>query len=204
MSLSRYRRNDPGVTSKFPNIRQWIGYKDPSLDASFQETNDVDSLVEFPTLSLQRLMSELDNVAIVDVFGVFVRTAIAQMYGVRMCPDCPDCHNCEHPCIDIFGSNATPMGGCCGRADALIGFISSHSTVEDLEFNFCLFVQMAYQHLTLKDISSMIHRQLISKQDIQDFKGTVELQWTLPTTQNVTMKVRQKTLIITTGLNQLP
>jgi hypothetical protein len=42
-----------------------------------------------------------------------------------MCPLCPHCVESRYPCMDTFGSNATPMGGAAGRADAMIGAVEA-------------------------------------------------------------------------------
>ena len=47
-----------------------------------------------------------------------------------MCPECPHCATYERPCMDVFGSNATPMGGSCGRGDALIGAVEAQKAEE--------------------------------------------------------------------------
>ena len=82
---------------------------------------------EVPSYDLRKLMISRDSVCSVDAFNIIVRIVMAQLYGIRMCPDCPHCALSERPCMDIYGSNATPMGGSMGRADALIGAVESQT-----------------------------------------------------------------------------
>ena len=58
-------------------------------------------------------------------FLVNIKGFLANLYGIRMCPDCPDCVKCESPRMDVYGSNASPMGGSAGRADALVGAVEA-------------------------------------------------------------------------------
>ena len=44
--------------------------------------------------------------------------------------------------MDIFGSNATPMGGSAGRADALIGAVEAQKAEGVLHLHMFIFIQM--------------------------------------------------------------
>ena len=81
--------------------------------------------IDLPEYDMRKLMISKDPLCSVDAFAVAIRVVVARLYGVRMCPECPNCHLSSHPCMDEFGSNATPMGGCMGRADALVGAIEA-------------------------------------------------------------------------------
>ena len=46
--------------------------------------------------------------------------------GHPKCPNLPQCPYCAEepePCVDTYGSNATCIGGSCGRGDAAIGAV---------------------------------------------------------------------------------
>eukprot|EP00974_Lingulodinium_polyedra_P067123 6494814-Lingulodinium_polyedra.AAC.1 len=53
------------------------------------------------------------------------RIVLPSLYGFRMCPDCPHCATSTDPCMDSFGSSATPMGGAAGRADGMVGAVEA-------------------------------------------------------------------------------
>ena len=42
-----------------------------------------------------------------------------------MCPLCPHCAVSDDPCMDMFGSNATPTGGSAGRAASMVGAVEA-------------------------------------------------------------------------------
>ena len=62
-----------------------------------------------------------DPLAGVNAFFIRYRVILAGVLGIRMCPLCPHCTN--NPCQDALGSVAELLGGCAGRADALVGAV---------------------------------------------------------------------------------
>ena len=63
--------------------------------------------------------------------------------------------------MDIFGSNATPMGGSAGRADAMVGAVEAQKVEGVLHLHLFLFLQMAFQCKTLAEIADMFRRELL-------------------------------------------
>ena len=68
-------------------------------------------------------MTGRDPLCCVLAFGVNVKHILPSLYGWRMCPNCPDCATGDNPCMNIYGRNATPMGGSLGRVDAAAGAV---------------------------------------------------------------------------------
>jgi len=79
-----------------------------------------------------------------------------------MCPECPHCVESAEPCTDIFGSNATPLGGSAGRGDAMVGAVEAQKAEGVLHLHLFLFIQMPMQHLTLKEIADLFHKHLLT------------------------------------------
>ena len=122
--LSRYRRNDPAIQVANPDFARWVGYNAPSLQSlECSGGEEADVYFEVPGYDLRQLMISRDSICSVDAFNISVRVVMAQLNGIRMCPDCPHCALSANPCMDMFGSNATPMGGGAGRADAMVGAV---------------------------------------------------------------------------------
>ena len=168
LRLSRYRRNDPGITCGSPEFFPWIGYNKPSVYGSSDDDKETIN-VELPDYDLRRLMNARDPVSCVYAFRVVILCIIAPLLGLRMCPDCPHCCNTPNPCMDLFGSNGTPMGGSMGRADAMIGAIEAQKAEGVLHIHMFLFLQMVHQHKNLSDIANMIKEKLISVDHFKAF-----------------------------------
>ena len=135
------------------------------IPASHRHATSLDHTeVPLPDYDLRKLMVSRDPLCSVDAFNVAVRKVLAQLYGIRMCPQCPHCACGSEPCMDIFGSNATPMGGSLGRADALIGAVEAQATEGVLHLHFFIFVQMAHQFKNLHEIAEMIKQGMLSSQ----------------------------------------
>jgi hypothetical protein len=119
--LSRYRRTDPGITSSAQDFLPWIGHNRPSLMAASRglqkQPDEEEELVDLPDYDLRRLMTARDPLAALNAFWVVIKVVLPLLYGLRMCPDCPKCVTSSQPCMDVFGSNATPMGGSIGLAE---------------------------------------------------------------------------------------
>ena len=123
--LSRYRLEDPAIRVANPEFARWAGCNSPSLQSReyTEEQEEQYICFEVPSYELRKLMISRDSVCSVDAFNINVRMIAAQLNGIRMCPECPHCVLSGQPCMDRYGSNATPMGGGAGRADALIGAV---------------------------------------------------------------------------------
>lgn len=79
-----------------------------------------------------------------------------------MCPLCPHCVESDYPCMDMFGSNGTPMGGAAGGADAMIGAVEAQLAEGALHLHFFTYLQMAFQFKTLEDIAAMLKQELLT------------------------------------------
>ena len=161
--LMRIRRRDPAVTTGVgQQFRDWIGHDRPSLypkgHADAEEVVDID----MPEYDLRRAMTGRDPLSCVLAFGVFVKHVLPSLYGWRMCPNCPDCATGDNPCMNIYGSNATPMGGSLGRVDAAVGAFEAQKAEGVLHLHMFLFPQMAHQYLTLPQLADRIRQGLLS------------------------------------------
>ena len=96
--------------------------------------------IEIPDYDLRRLCANRDPLCAVYAFQVMVRVVFAGLYGLRMCPLCPHCDKSLCPCMDKFGSNATPLGGSAGRGDAMIGAVESQKVEGVLHLHLFLFL----------------------------------------------------------------
>ena len=118
--FSRYRLQDPGLVVRRPEFKPYVGYDCPSLFAN----DDMESItIDLPTYETRRMMTSQDPLCCLYAFLVSMKVVLPNLYGFRMCPHCPHCVESDEPCSDIFGSNATPLGGSTGRADAMIGAV---------------------------------------------------------------------------------
>ena len=156
--FSRYRKSDPGVRVGSPEFTPYAGYNVPSLYGSL-ESEEAD--IDLPEYDLRRLMVNRDPLCALYAFLVNIKVVLANLYGIRMCPDCPHCVEEDHPCMDIYGSNATPMGGSAGRADAMAGAIEAQKAEGVLHIHLFMFLQMAFQFHTLKEITEMFRQELL-------------------------------------------
>ena len=75
----------------------------------------------------------------------------------------------DNPCMDMFGSNATPMGGSIGRADAMIGATEAQKAEGVLHLHFFIYLQMAHQHLNLSEIADLLRQKLLSLQELKAY-----------------------------------
>ena len=167
--LSRYRRSDPGITSSAQDFMPWIGFNAPSLTASDMESVDV----ELPEYDLRRLMTARDPLCCLNAFWVLMTVVLPSLYGLRMCPHCPKCVTSRCPCMDVFGSNGTPMGGSAGRADALVGAVEAQKAEGVLHLHLFLFLQMLHQFMTLHDIAEHLRQGLVSVEAMKTFVSFV-------------------------------
>ena len=157
--LSRYRLKDPGVSIGTPEFQPYAGYDAPSL---YGPEDMEKACVDLPEYDLRRLMTNRDPLCCLYAFLVNMKVILPNLYGLRMCPHCPHCVTTQDPCMDMFGSNATPMGGSAGRADAMVGAVEAQKAEGVLHLHLFLFLQMAFQYKTLAEIADMFRRELLS------------------------------------------
>ena len=75
--------------------------------------------------------------------------------------------------MDSFGSNATPMGGCAGRCDAMVGAVESQNADGVLHIHLFLFLRVAMQHSTLHDLARLLREKLISADAMKQYVSYV-------------------------------
>ena len=80
---------------------------------------------------------------------------------MRMCPSCPDCVNSDNPCQDALGSVAELLGGCVGRADALIGAVECQKSNGSLHFHWFMFIQRVHKYSTMQEIAALLEEAII-------------------------------------------
>ena len=71
----------------------WAAKSHPRLEPAADEEFNFD----IPGYDMRRLMMAEDPLAAVNAFFVQIRTVLATIFGIRMCPYCPHCH-----CQDAF------------------------------------------------------------------------------------------------------
>ena len=122
VKLSRYRADDPYAANagNFP----WIGQDLPKLEPTPEDEFSVD----IPGYDLRRILLAEDPLAAANAFFVQIRTVLATILGIRMCPDCPHCAESSMPCQNALGSVGELMGGLAGRADAMCGAVECQKT----------------------------------------------------------------------------
>ena len=64
--------------------------------------------------------------------------------------------------MNMYGSNATPLGGSLGRADAAVAAVEAQKAEGVLHLHMFLFLQMAQQDSTLAQIAEQIRQGLLS------------------------------------------
>ena len=141
--------------------RDYIGFDYPSIyfdDADAWESTCID----LPEYDVRRALTGRDPLCALHAFWINLIVILPNLYGYRMCPDCPNCVESEKPCMDRFGSNATPMGGSGGRCDAAISAIEAQKAEGVLHVHAFIFLQAAHQFNTLHDIGDMLRMSLIT------------------------------------------
>ena len=170
--LFRYRRNDPAIMHAGNNFQAYIGFNYPSIyfdDVEAWEKTEVD----LPEYDIRRAITGRDPLCALQAFWVNICVILPNLYGYRMCPNCPNCAESEKPCMDTFGSNATPMGGSAERGDATIGAIEAQKAEGVLHMHAFIFFQAAHQFKTLHEISNMLREALLKVDMMKTFISNV-------------------------------
>ena len=68
-----------------------------------------------------------------------------------------------------MGSNATCLGGSCGRADAATGAVEAQKAEGVLHLHLYVFGQMLHQYLNLAEIGALLRQQLVSVDAMKRF-----------------------------------
>lgn len=174
--LMRYRRSDPALLDdQAQHFRQWIGPDSPSLCPSEadvgEETVEVDleDYAALPDYDTRRAMTARNPLCCVHAFKVMVKHELPSLYGWRMCPRCPDCAQSATPCMNVFGSNATAMGGSLGRVDAAVGAVEAQKAEGVLHLHMFLYVQMANQYDTLPELAAKLREGMLRVEAFKDY-----------------------------------
>ena len=169
--MFRYRGNDPAIQHAGAKFRDYIGFDVPSL---YYDSEDWEStFIDLPEYDVRKAMAGRDPLSALHAFWVNIRVILPALYGCRMCPDCPNCALSSKPCMDVFGSNATPMGGSAGRTDVAIGAVEAQKAEGVLHVHAFLFFQMANQFCTLQEIGDMLRKSLITVDMLKEFTNNV-------------------------------
>ena len=168
--LSRYRRNDPLVDPSVAAAEsRWIGPEEPRMSPQQggEATNEA-TVIDMPDYDLRRLILARDPLCTVEAFKVLVRVVLAQLLGIRMCPDCPHCNKGKNPCQNRFGSNALPQGGIFGRCDGIFGGVETQKS-GSLHLHFWAYLQRAHQHKTLVEIAELVKQGLLAPSGLKAY-----------------------------------
>ena len=106
-------------------------------------------------------------------FQVCTRVVFPRMYGFRMCPDCPHCATSAQPCMDSFGSNATPMGGAAGRGDGMVAAVEAQKSEGVLHIHAFIYFQNACQYATLHELGTMLREGFLSVEAFKQWNSYV-------------------------------
>ena len=117
--------------------------------------------MDVPGYDLRKIMQAQDPLCVANAFFVQIRTVLATVLGVRMCPDCPNCATGPNPCQDAMGSNAEIMGGLAGRLDAMFGAVECQKSTGSLHFHFFAFCQRLHQYATMVEIAQKLEAGLV-------------------------------------------
>ena len=75
--------------------------------------------------------------------------------------------------MDIFGSNATPMGGGAGRCDAIIGAVEAQKAQGILHLHFFMYIQTLLQFLTLQEIADKLRDGIVTSENWKEYVSYV-------------------------------
>ena len=128
--FSLYRVDEPYVD----HIHSpWVGSDMPFLQPRRNDFFGVD----IPGYVLRKIWLAEDPLAAANAFFVQIRTILATVLGIRMCPHCPHCT--KPPCQGALGSVAEFMPGIAGRPDAMFGAVECQKSTGSLHYHFsCL------------------------------------------------------------------
>ena len=170
--LSRYRVSDPAINIARPEFLPYAGYTQPSVDLP----DDVEHAeIDIPDYDLRRVMGSQDPLGCLYSFFVQSTVILPNLYGFRMCPECPHCCESDKPCMDVYGSNATPLAGSAGRSDAMVGAVEAQKAEGVLHLHLFLFLQMAMQLKTLKEIADMFRRGFLHVSDWKTYMDSTRI-----------------------------
>ena len=71
--------------------------------------------------------------------------------------------------MDMFGSNATALGGAAGRADAMIGAVEAQKAEGVVHVHLFLYIQMILQYSTLKEVADQLQKKMCSAEAVKAY-----------------------------------
>jgi hypothetical protein len=166
--LHRGRVNDPAYTKLSEEELRCLSHEYPTLCPAASSTND-EVILDLPEYEVRRGITARDPLCCVHAFKVMTQVVLPALYGYRMCPDCPHCAMSECPCMDYFGSNATPMGGSAGRADAMIAAVEAQKAEGVLHVHGFYYFQCASQFLTLAELGHRLQEGMLSSAAMKEY-----------------------------------
>ena len=75
--------------------------------------------------------------------------------------------------MDRFGSNATPMGGSAGRADAMVSAVEAQKAEGVLHIHLFIYFQCVCQFATMHELGEMLRDRLLSADAFKHYVSTV-------------------------------
>ena len=118
-------------------------------------------------------MTAEDPPAAANAFFVQIRTVLATVLGIRMCPFCPHCATSSTPCQNAFGSVAELMGGVIGCIDAMFGAVECQKTTGALHYHFFAFVQRLHQYASMKEIAEKLQAGFVQANELKDYTAAI-------------------------------
>ena len=150
--------------------RQCLGYNYPSLCPEEKDSVAGETvIIDLPEYEARRTITARDPLCCVYAFHVTTRVVLPALYGFRMCPECQHCATGDNPCMDFFGSNATPMGGAAGRGDAMIAAIEAQKAEGVLHIHALLYFQTLAQFSTLLELGKKLQEGLLSAKAMKEY-----------------------------------
>ncbi len=124
LRLYRCRQTDLALTTMSKKHQECAAWNFPSLVPPAED----EVVVDLPDYDTRKIISSRDPLCCIHAFQVMTRVVLPALFGLRMCPECPHCACAKKPCMDMFGSNGTPMGGTAGKAMAFVGAVENQKT----------------------------------------------------------------------------
>ena len=114
-----------------------------------------------------------DPLAVANASFVQIRTVLATMLGIFMCPFCPHCSESSWPYQDALGSMAGAMGGIACRVDAMFGAVECQRVTGALRYHLFIYVRGLHQSATLKEIAEKLKAELVHAFQFKNFSSAI-------------------------------
>ena len=77
--------------------------------------------------------------------------------------------------MDIFGSNATPMGGAAGRSDAAVGAVEAQKAEGVLHLHLFIYPQMVNQFSTMHELADKLRDGILAADAWKEYVSYVRV-----------------------------